>query len=50
MKIDKTTGRIEFGSITVSPETLAEEVQSRCHDMILQINGTAPDKKISAVP
>ena len=46
MKIDKTTGRIEFGSITVSPETLAEEVQSRCHDMILQINGTAPDKKV----
>lgn len=46
MKIDKTTGRIEFGSIVVSPEILAEEVQSRCHDMILQINGTAPDKKI----
>ena len=46
MKIDKTTGVVEFGSIAVSPETLAEEVQSRYHDMILQINGTASDKKI----
>lgn len=46
MKIDKTTGVVEFGSIAVSPKTLAEEVQSRYHDMILQINGTASDKKI----
>lgn len=46
MKITKTTGRIEFGSIAVSPETLAEEVQSRYHDMILQINGAVPDEKI----
>ena len=46
MKIDKTTGVVEFGSIAVSPETLAEEVQSRYHDMILQINETTSKKKI----
>ena len=46
MKIDKTTGVIEFGSISVSPETMAENIKSRYRDFILRTNGVAPDEKI----
>ena len=46
MKIDKTTGVVEFGSISVSPETMAEDIKSRYRDFILRTNGVAPDEKV----
>jgi hypothetical protein vspiD_24475 len=46
VKIDKTTGVIEFGSISVSPETMTKDVKSRYRDFILRTAGGAPDEKI----
>ena len=43
MKIDKTTGIIEFDSISVLPETMAEDVKFRYSDFILRTDGVAPD-------
>lgn len=46
MRIDKTTGTIEFGSISISPETMAKDVKSRYCDFILRTDGVMPDEKI----
>lgn len=46
MKVDKTTGRIEFGSISVSPETMPEDVKSQYYGSILQTGSVASEEKI----